>query len=416
MNPVSVGRPLGSPERRRASEDSLDPLSQDGAALSQRRRTPVRSQPPSQQLSRQPSATPSASRFSVVVTTSPNRASYHTPEVSFSEDSGLNKANPTLSSDPRQTPLKRQKTKAENEAPDGAPRVGRQASKAAKQMINTQYDRKKVFARKDLDAADTPRRIAATGAGETTSNGQPRMGRPKGWKPGMSYAQMRGNLPPTTKKPKSGANGIVKRRGRPPKAPSQGPLELYRILKPDFLSFLCEWKDCKADLQNLETLRRHVNLVHLEEQDYEDEDMPQQPWTCLWGKCGLLTEASTFETYEGMEEHVENKHMVPFAWHMGDGPRCRLPDPKPNKAAKADEDESAKDNITQDGIPAYLRDKNGNQITPSINEQRMEDASELKERKKRLWRLLKARDENLPSEDEEEQTPKSNEEAAMIGT
>ena len=416
MNSSSVGRPLGSPDRRRASEDSLDPLSQDGPNLSQRRRTPVRSELSSQQLSRQPSATPPASRFSVVVTASPNRASYHTPEVAFSEDSDLKEANPTLSSDPRGTSDKGQKTRAENEAPNGAPRVGRQASAAAKQMINTQYDRKKAFARKDVDAADTPQRIAAAGAGETTSNGQPRRGRPKGWKPGMSYAQMRGNPPPTTKKPTSGANGIVKRRGRPPKAPSPGPHELYRILKPEFLSFLCEWKDCKADLQNLETLRRHVNLVHLEEQDYEDADTPQQPWICLWGQCGLSAKAPTFETYEDMEEHVENTHMVPFAWHMGDGPRCGLPDPKPKQEVKADEDESTKDNITQDGIPAYLRDKNGNQVTPSIKEQRMEDTSELKERKKRLWRLLKARDENLPSEDEKEQTPGLNEEAMVTGT
>lgn len=174
------------------------------------------------------------------------------------------------------------------------------------------------------------------------------------------------------------------------------------MLKPQWLSFLCEWKDCNADLQNLSTLRRHVNAVHLEEQDYEEEGKVKDLWTCLWGSCGMAAQAPTFETYEEMEDHVEEKHMVPFGWHLGEGPQNDISERKPGKQeGKGDE------------VPSYLKDKHGNQITPSIKEQRIEDHAEMKERRKRLWHLMKTCDENSDSEDEEEHPEPVDEDTMM---
>lgn len=397
MNFTSTQRTSGSPQRR-PSKDSLDPLSEGGPANSNQRNTPVRSQTPSQQ----PDAPPSQSRFSVVFTASPNRASYHTPEVKYDdEEDDLAERKKPVISDLSPQFKKKMKAQAAKEAA-AAPKQGRQASTAAKQLINNQYDKKKVFGKQR-----TVQQYQKTSAsGTSTPSGPPRLGRPKGWKPGMSYAQMRGNPVPTTK-PKPGVPGVAKRRGRPPKASSPSPLELFRMLKPKFPSFLCEWKDCQADLQNLATLRRHVNAVHLEEQDYEDEEGKREPWKCLWAKCGMAATAPTFETYEEMEEHVEQRHMVPFGWHIGDGPNNDTPKFKPTKAEGEGEKE-------EDEVPSYLKDKDGNQVTPSIKEQKLEDAAQYKDRRKRLWHMLKALDDNLPSEDEEEHPEPDDEEAMVI--
>jgi hypothetical protein len=105
---------------------------------------------------------------------------------------------------------------------------------------------------------------------------------------------------------------------------------------PKFISFLCEWKDCKAELHNLETLRRHVYSVHAKVQE-------SGAIACRWSRCGLTRQAHDESTpkstpkstpepkfvhepheFAGMQEfkgHMEKVHLIPFAWHMGDGPR-----------------------------------------------------------------------------------------------
>jgi hypothetical protein len=105
---------------------------------------------------------------------------------------------------------------------------------------------------------------------------------------------------------------------------------------PKFIPFLCEWKDCKAELHNLETLRRHVYSVHVKA--HESDAIP-----CRWSRCGLtrqvhdesrpnstptsipepkfIHEPHKFVGMQGFKDHMEKAHLIPFAWHMGDGPR-----------------------------------------------------------------------------------------------
>ncbi|KAL7930090.1 hypothetical protein V8C35DRAFT_314085 [Trichoderma chlorosporum] len=210
-------------------------------------------------------------------------------------------------------------------------------------------------------------------------------GRPKGWKPGMSYTSVRASpsgkpsvertgrvgRPP---KPKTLPIGIPKRRGRPPKAPSPLPWQVYRSLPTSFAAFLCEWSGCKAELHNLDTLRRHVSVVHCR----------KPPLVCRWGNCAQSPSLDQFPSAPSLRAHIEKAHLVPFSWHIGDGPQNYG---APNQRLKEEE------------IPDYLKDDQGNQVTPSIHDQEVEDFVTWKHNRQKLKDLLVRLNENLPSEE-----------------
>ncbi|TFB02363.1 hypothetical protein CCMA1212_006088 [Trichoderma ghanense] len=217
-------------------------------------------------------------------------------------------------------------------------------------------------------------------------------GRPKGWKPGMSYSSLRGpasERPTTTTttagrpgrpakpKPIITPLGHAKRRGRPPKAPSPLPWQVYRSLQTSFVAFLCEWSGCKAELHNLDTLRRHVYVVHCRR---------KAPFICRWGACAQKSSSGCeFPDESSLEEHVEEAHLVPFSWHVGDGPR--------NSGGPV------KHPLDEDEIPRYLMDEEGHQVTPSVRDQQVEDFATFKQNRQKLKDLLFQMNENLPSED-----------------
>ncbi|KAK3186423.1 hypothetical protein K4F52_004724 [Lecanicillium sp. MT-2017a] len=226
----------------------------------------------------------------------------------------------------------------------------------------------------------TPRSLAAP-----ASRGR---GRPKGWRPGMSYASMRGNAPPdsATRSPRPArprpppGSLSIKRRGRPPKVPSPPPADIFRRLRPAYLEFVCEWSGCKAELQNLETLRRHVRVVHVKR---------QSGCRCLWGKCGGKSpQGCLYENKAALASHVEEAHMIPISWHVGDGPRNDRNWAKPQKGP--------------DGVPDFLKDSRGNQVTPSTRNQEIEDLATYRLNRQKLKDLIMARDAKLPSDEESE--------------
>ena len=212
-------------------------------------------------------------------------------------------------------------------------------------------------------------------------------GRPKGWRPGMSYSEMRGGTAPNSRpdaQPKGSA--MLKRRGRPPKQPSPPPEELYRQLTPQFLAYLCEWKGCEAELHNLDTLRRHVYKVH----------GGTGSRSCQWSECGQSAKLQTSPLDERtFRLHIEEEHLVPMSWHVGDGTLNQG-----GLKRKAD---------MEDELPDYLLDAQGKQITPSTRDQELEDYSTWLENRRKLRELLKRRDENLPSDEsdseEEDEVP-----------
>lgn len=91
-----------------------------------------------------------------------------------------------------------------------------------------------------------------------------------------------------------------------------------------------------------------------------------------------------FSDDELLQLHIEEAHLIPFSWHVGDGPQ--------NDSSRwqlADEDE----------IPNYLEDEHGNQVTPSVRDQEVEDFATWKNNRQKLKDLLVRMNENLPSEE-----------------
>ncbi|KAI1506489.1 hypothetical protein F5X99DRAFT_364423 [Biscogniauxia marginata] len=221
---------------------------------------------------------------------------------------------------------------------------------------------------------------SSAGNNKEGSGFQPKKrGRPKGWKPGMRYAD------PKTKERKKQAEPAnsqePKRRGRPPRAPGRTVREQYLRSNPDYTPFKCEWVEsqqastCPAELQNMQTLRKHVFFVHGD----------AIPLVCRWSKCATKETPPEFTDVEDFEEHVEKEHLRSYLWYMGEGYK--------NDGISTIEQDPGK-------LPSYLFDKDGKQVTPSIIGQKLEDDQQHKERKRKLKRLLIQQNENAPDEEE----------------
>ncbi|KAJ1338508.1 chromatin structure-remodeling complex subunit RSC9 [Microdochium nivale] len=229
-------------------------------------------------------------------------------------------------------------------------------------------------------------------------------GRPKGWKPGMSYSAIRGNPAPKTPRDK-GSSGQGLPRGRKPTTISNVVRRQYLCSQAEFAPFVCEWLEedgerCPAELQNLETLRRHLFQVHVvdRESSHEDydgrrgkanhaeakEDEHHTRQICRWAKCAQQVPPTDHISEDALDDHIE-WHLTSIAWHVGDGHQNRLPS-------------VVKQDVANN--PAYLLGKNGIQITPSIQEQSIETDQQRKDRKRRLRHLEMQRDDNAPNEDE----------------
>lgn len=222
---------------------------------------------------------------------------------------------------------------------------------------------------------------------EGSSPQQKKRGRPKGWRPGMSYTDAiegsKANTKPREpREPKKDQTGEQKRRGRPPRALPPSARDQYLQTDAKYLPFLCEWKGssgktCPAELQNMKTLRRHVFIIH-----GEDEE---PPLVCLWGKCAGKNTPIKFPGQTEFEEHMEREHFRSFVWYMGDGYN--------NEGISTLKRDA-------DGLPKYLFDESGNQVTPSIRDQVFEDDQQHKERRRKVKRLLLLSNENAPTDEE----------------
>ncbi|KAJ3569119.1 hypothetical protein NPX13_g6190 [Xylaria arbuscula] len=183
-----------------------------------------------------------------------------------------------------------------------------------------------------------------------------------------------------------GQNQEVKRRGRPPRPPEISFRERYLQSKPSYVSYKCEWdmsegsqrqksSTCPAELQNMDTLRRHVFLIH--------GDM--DPLICRFSHCKDHEPPLEFQTEEEFESHMEKKHFANYLWHLGEGCQNNGIWTLKNKPDK---------------LPTYLFDKQGKQVTPSIADQQVESEVQHKKRRRKLRRLLQQQNDNAPSEEE----------------
>ncbi|KAG0651302.1 hypothetical protein D0Z07_1808 [Hyphodiscus hymeniophilus] len=122
-----------------------------------------------------------------------------------------------------------------------------------------------------------------------------------------------------------------KKRGRPFTYP-QNPGEVAAAVPPEpiFIPFICEWKNCPAELHNLDTLKAHLITVHLKKQASAGLLM------CLWGKCcqehmlvdddgvsEVINKGAEFKTTEEWRNHAK-VHLDHVARYQGDGPKTEL--------------------------------------------------------------------------------------------
>lgn len=173
---------------------------------------------------------------------------------------------------------------------------------------------------------------------------------------------------------------IKRKIGRPrihplPKSKGKPATVDPKSVDPKFIPFLCEWKNCKAELHNLDTLRRHIFTVH-------NKNQLSGEVLCQWANCGsrdLVRNKTTlaktmvhkpydFNSIESWKDHTERSHLIPLAWHMGDGPRgSTLGRFNPVQHSYFFSLTIVGGNES-DGT-AYGSDKSSQQITPSIDGQ-----------------------------------------------
>jgi hypothetical protein len=77
---------------------------------------------------------------------------------------------------------------------------------------------------------------------------------------------------------------------------------------------------------------------------------------------------------------------------VGDGPRNSTPSLAFSILKKEDDDAEDKP------LPSYLFDSKGNQVTPSIRDQQLENEDDRKKRQARLNRVVQQRDAKAPDE------------------
>lgn len=157
-------------------------------------------------------------------------------------------------------------------------------------------------------------------------------GRPVGWRKAIhgsltAQSQPVGKRHPGTSEPQQ-PSGLHEVRTGGEEAiliSSRSPSVANRT--PQYQSFQCKWLNCKADLHNLETLKKHVFKVHRKE-------TMQNTLECLWDGCGRHAASLDPTTKISSErhipyafgwdklwhDHIQQSHFDPLAWAQGDGP------------------------------------------------------------------------------------------------
>ncbi|RDW66089.1 hypothetical protein BP6252_09724 [Coleophoma cylindrospora] len=176
------------------------------------------------------------------------------------------------------------------------------------------------------------------------------------------------NIPPGHEQPISTKDSVTSTKRDQPSKGHESKSEDLSPVDGRYAPFICEWQDCPAELQNLDTLRAHIFANH--EVEADSGSIP-----CLWAKCsnGIeIPERYQFKDLRNWKSHIEEEHLKNVAWHMGDGPRGTSLDTESYDSGAS--------------RPSYLIDKNGRQVTPSLAKQKIEPGRAKENNEKRFIR------------------------------
>ncbi|RMJ25940.1 C2H2 finger domain protein [Aspergillus sp. HF37] len=148
---------------------------------------------------------------------------------------------------------------------------------------------------KQRRAVSPPKRSPGIGLPEQTSAIElpKKRGRPRSF-------QVEVPAPPKEPSRQASVSKMAGKR-RSQRAPAQSKIEA-RVPYP---VFGCKWKNCQAELHNLDVLKQHMLKMHI-----------PHHISCEWAKCPskeILAAAKLFD-------HVKAQHIDPIAWKLGDGP------------------------------------------------------------------------------------------------
>ncbi|KAG9248637.1 hypothetical protein BJ878DRAFT_487159 [Calycina marina] len=249
---------------------------------------------------------------------------------------------------------------------------------------------------------------------------------------------------------------FVKKPGRPA-VNKASDMKDVKLTPPKFHIWRCEWFGCNAELHNLETLRAHVLSIHTvarqdssltclwkncgrhpaEELDKMDVDcnvakkrpaikggdtlkypknyfktlknvrgpLPADSWSeeseedkTVANEQGIAAdhtlERLVFKSLAEWSIHIEKVHLMPYAWHMGDGPRATLsPAPSSVASQKPTSQRAALGKSVELKKPApqqeapWLFNASGKQIIASIRGQAVEDGKANNNNEKRFEKV-----------------------------
>jgi hypothetical protein len=180
-------------------------------------------------------------------------------------------------------------------------------------------------------------------------------------------------------------NQTKRKPGRPPK----GPTKHVEVASPEwkFQVFRCRFDGCIAELANADTLRKHIFVVH----GPKENEASGKKYACLWEGCcepGVeqpnshvegrpqlkssphLGRRTEFNNLAEWKSHIETVHMWYVLWTQGDGPKSqdmgKAPLIKDSTNFNVDLGAMNEPKSLYEREP-WLFDKNGNQITPTVD-------------------------------------------------
>jgi hypothetical protein len=148
-----------------------------------------------------------------------------------------------------------------------------------------------------------------------------RKGRPVGWRKSIHSREAQGLSPHSGQKPATTA-------GRALRQQSQPKSDRDSLQEPHYQVYACGWDGCRAELHNLDTLKKHVVKLH-------GNPSADGEFECGWANCNMAgtsvdqrgrqqnrgdQDGARFATIEQWVQHIDKTHLRPVAWKLGDGP------------------------------------------------------------------------------------------------